>query len=71
MTSLEEGTERSEIIYMLSVPAKMVILDLLQLPGRLLPGHRADVRHPRQRQHAQPVNVNVNTVTVNISVEFI
>ena len=37
MTSLEEGTERSEIIYMLSVPAKMVILDLLQLTAACYP----------------------------------
>ncbi|XP_037076806.1 BRCA1-associated protein-like, partial [Pollicipes pollicipes] len=37
MTSLEEGTERSEMICMMSVPAKMVIHDLLQFTAPCYP----------------------------------
>ncbi|XP_043199621.1 BRCA1-associated protein-like [Amphibalanus amphitrite] len=37
MTSLEEGTERSEMICMMSVPAKMAIHDLLQFTAACYP----------------------------------
>ena len=37
MTSLDEGTERSEMICMMSVPAKMAIHDLLQFTAACYP----------------------------------